>query len=160
MAPDGHLISIISTIPIGFLLHPLDQEYPLPDAQLKDSADDVQTFGGTEEHRLAVRMPVLSFIRHQVGSSNCEVIMTVVDVPRGEPLQGVLHVIEKQRLIFVDDDSGCRVAGLNVRDAGSYSGSFDQLRDSISQINELKTFRGFQMNGGVMNLYCRVAFPG
>ena len=95
----------------------LDQKDPLPLSKVRFEIKNVQRLRCGKEKSFAVRMSVPVLMLCHVHGTNSKIIMTIVDILRRNPFQHLLHVLKKQRFVFVHHDSGRRMPALEVERA-------------------------------------------
>src|SRR5438477_3375531 len=82
----------------------LDEEDALPNAEQQIAIGEGYRLAGAHEQVLAVRVAVEVFVFSVVDGADRQVVVAVVDPRRRDASEHRLHVLEQQRLRFVDPD--------------------------------------------------------
>src|SRR5438874_5489724 len=115
----------------------LNEEDALPDTEQQIAVSERDRLAGAHQQVLAMRVAVEVFVFSEVDRADRQVVVAVVDADRGDPREHRFHVLEQQRLRFVDPDRGRGVAREDDGEPVSHAGSDERTADVLRYVDEL-----------------------
>src|SRR5215471_16344624 len=113
----------------------LHQKHALPSAQTEGAADDGEAFGSAKQRCATVRVTILALACREIDRTAAEVVVSVAAGRRCHAGKEHLEVGQKQRLVFVDEQTGRRVTRLDHDKSGKKTRLANRMREQRRDVD-------------------------